>query len=62
MILEKNEQQQPFMFWLIREFLFSNHEIDEEVQPISNREFYVWLGLLSAAVIIYGVIFRILVG
>lgn len=58
MILQKNEMQQPFVFWLIREFLVANPETDEHVQPIGNREFYIWVGLISAAVIIYGTIFR----
>ena len=62
MILQKTQIDQPFIFWLIREFLSTDQESNENVQPMSNREFYVWMGLLAAAVIIYGAIFRFFVG
>lgn len=58
MILQKNQIEQPFMFWLIRELFATEHAIDEEVKPISNREFYSWMGVLFAALLVYGAIFQ----
>ncbi len=58
MILQKNQIEQPFMFWLIRELLATDQVVEEELKPINNREFYTWVGLLSAALLIYGAVFR----
>ncbi|MGA7162021.1 MAG: hypothetical protein WBZ48_13550 [Bacteroidota bacterium] len=59
MILQKNHIEQPFMFWLIRELFATDQVVKEEEKPISNREFYIWMGLLSAALLIYGAVFRL---
>jgi hypothetical protein len=58
MILQKNQLDQPFMFWLIRELFAAEQAIQEELTPISSREFYTWMGLLFAALLIYGAVFR----
>jgi hypothetical protein len=58
MILRKNQIEQPFMFWLIRELFATEQGIEEELKPISNREFYTWMGLLFTALLIYGTVFR----
>jgi len=58
MILQKNQIEQPFMFWLIRELFATEQGIEEELKPISNREFYTWMGLLFTALLIYGTVFR----
>ncbi len=59
MILQKNQIEQPFMFWLVRELFSTDRTVEEELKPISNREFYTWMGLLSAALLIYGAVFRL---
>jgi hypothetical protein len=59
MILQKNQLEEPFMFWLIRELFATDHGVEEELKPIGNREFYVWMVLLSAALLIYGAVFRL---
>ena len=58
MILRKNQIEQPFMFRLIRELFATEQGIEEELKPISNREFYTWMGLLFTALLIYGTVFR----
>ena len=58
MILQKNQIEQPFMFWLIRELFATEQGIEEELKPINNREFYTWMCLLFAALLIYGAVFR----
>lgn len=58
MILQKDQIEQPFPFWLIRELFATEQGIEEEVEPISNREFYTWMSILFAALLIYGAVFR----
>jgi len=59
MYLKRNQIAEPFVFWLIQE-LFSGTENDsEELEPISNREFYAWLGLITGALLVYAAIFRL---
>jgi len=58
MILQKDQIEQPFMFSLFRELFATEQGIEEELEPISNREFYTWMGLLSAALLIYAAVFR----
>ena len=50
---------QPLMFWLINEFAGADEAV-EETRPIGNREFALWMGILSAALLAYGVVFRFL--
>ena len=59
MILEKSQIEQPFAFWLIREMFVTEEVIEEELKPISNREFYIWMAVLSAALLVYGAVFRV---
>ncbi|MGA9407680.1 MAG: hypothetical protein WBW71_11155 [Bacteroidota bacterium] len=59
MILQKNQIEQPFMFRLVRELFSTDRTVEEELKPIGNREFYTWMGLLSAALLIYGAVFRL---
>ena len=47
------------MFSLVREMFATVEGIEEESKPINNREFYLWMGVLSAALLIYGAVFRI---
>ena len=58
MNLEKRNIQQPFLFWLIDEFTSGDQTLDEEIRPISDREFFHWMGILSVALLIYGVVFH----
>ncbi len=59
MILQKNQIEQPFMIWMIRELFATEQGIEEEeLKPINNREFYTWMGVLSVALLIYGAVFR----
>ena len=58
MILQKNRIEQPFMFWLIRELFATEQGIEEEMKPISDREFYTWMSVLFAALLVYGAIFQ----
>ncbi len=58
MILQKSQREEPFMFWLIRELLATDQGIEEELKPISNREFNAWMGLIAAALLVYGCVFR----
>ncbi|HTR81714.1 MAG TPA: hypothetical protein VMM58_08790 [Bacteroidota bacterium] len=59
MILRKQQLEQPFLFWLVREFCSLDREIHDELKPISNREFYLWVSMLSAALLIYGAVFQL---
>jgi hypothetical protein len=61
MDLQNREIQQPFLFWLIDEFSRGGQPIEEEARPINNREFFLWMGILSAALLVYGVVFRFIV-
>ena len=58
MNLQNRNVQQPFLFWLIDEFTSGDQMIEEDVRPISNREFSLWMGILSAALLVYGIVFR----
>ncbi len=46
------------MFWLIRELFATERGSAEEMEPISNREFYTWMSVLFAALLVYGAIFK----
>ena len=58
MNLPNRISQQPFLFWLIDEFASGEQVTEEEVQPISDREFFLWMGILSVALLTYGIVFR----
>jgi hypothetical protein len=42
-------QNEPFIFWLIGQFLPADETPEENIQPIGNLEFY---GMLTAIVIV----------
>ena len=46
------------MFWLIRELFATERWSAEEMEPIINREFYTWMSVLFAALLVYGAIFK----
>ena len=50
--------QQPFPFWLLEEFCSGDTFSEDELRPISDREFYAWMGILSAALLVYGFVFH----
>lgn len=45
------------MFWLIKEVLSSNEIPEEELQPISNREFYLSLSIIALFLAILSLVF-----
>jgi hypothetical protein len=49
------------MFRLIQE-LFSGdeHFEEEDLGPISDREFYTWFAMISGAMLVYAIVFRII--
>lgn len=58
MYLKKNQIEGPFVFWLIQELFSGDESVPEETLPISNREFYTWMGLIAGALLVYATIFR----
>jgi hypothetical protein len=58
MNLSKRNIRQPFLFWLIDEFTQGENPTEEEVRPITDREFFLWMGILSVALLCYGVVFH----
>lgn len=46
------------MFWLVREFLPSNEIPEDELQSISNREFYFFMLLIASALLALSIAFR----
>jgi hypothetical protein len=53
-MIKRQSIQEPFAFWLIREFLTSEEDAAEELRPITNREFYSILAMLVAGVAVLG--------
>lgn len=49
-MIKRQSIQEPFAFWLIREFMASKEDASEDLRPISNREFYSILAMLVAGV------------
>ncbi len=60
MSFNRNQTVEPFVFWLIQELFSGDESVPEEMLPISNREFYTWMGLIAGALLVYAAIFRIL--
>ncbi|HTX17426.1 MAG TPA: hypothetical protein VMG34_02100 [Bacteroidota bacterium] len=50
--------QQPFPFWLLEEFSAGESFSEEELRPISDAEFFSWMGILSIALLVYGFVFH----
>ena len=51
-------QNKPFAFWLV-ERLLPPMEFPEEVTPLSNKEFYGTLVLLSIAILVLALVFHL---
>jgi hypothetical protein len=49
--------QEPFAFWLVRQFLIAEEDLKEDFEPISNREFFSILSMIIAALVILKIIF-----
>jgi hypothetical protein len=50
--------EEPFVFWLIRQYLPAVEYKEEEVQPINNREFYNIMGMIVLAFVALDIIFH----
>ncbi len=49
---------EPFMFWLVRQFLPPEEDRQENVQPITDREFYSTIAMIIAALLVLDIIFH----
>ena len=49
--------EEPFVFWLVRQYLPVVENKEEDVQPI-NREFYSIMGMIVLAVAVLDIIFH----
>jgi hypothetical protein len=50
--------QEPFAFWLVRQFLITEERQKEDIKPISNRELFSILSMIIAALVILRIIFQ----
>ncbi len=50
--------QEPFVFQLVRQFLPAVEDHEEDVQPISNYEFYSIMSMILAALVVLEIIFH----
>ncbi len=50
--------QEPFAFWLIQQFLPPIEDQEEDVQPISNYEFYSVMAIIVVALVLLDLIFH----
>jgi hypothetical protein len=50
--------QEPFMFWLTRQSLPVVEDQDQDVRPMTNREFYSVMGMVVGALIVLNTIFQ----
>ncbi len=51
-MINRQSVQEPFAFWLIREFLASDENGLEDLQPIDDKEFYSVLAMLITGVVV----------
>jgi hypothetical protein len=51
-MINRQSVQEPFAFWLIREFLMSKTDESEELRPIDDKEFYSAMALMTAGVLV----------
>jgi len=56
-MLVSRRKDEPFIFWLANEFL-PGEASQEELEPISNREFFISIGLITAFLTAMGIIFQ----
>ncbi len=59
MLPQRNQMEQPFVFWLIQELFSGDQLIEEEIRPLGDREFYTWMALIGGALLVYAVAFRV---
>jgi hypothetical protein len=50
--------QEPFAFWLVRQVLPNIENQEEDIQPISNREFYSMMGMIIVVLAVLNIIFH----
>jgi hypothetical protein len=50
-MINRQSVQEPFAFWLIREFLTSKTDESEDLRPIDDKEFYSAIAILAAGVL-----------
>jgi hypothetical protein len=50
--------QEPFAFQLVRQFLPAVEDLKEDIQPISNREFYSIMGMIVVVLAVLDMIFH----
>jgi hypothetical protein len=50
---------EPFAFWLVRQFLPADNT-EEITRPISNKEFYWTMGMISFGLFALGIVFHVL--
>ena len=50
--------EEPFVFWLIRQYLPAIDDKEEDVQPINNREFYSIMSMIILALVVLDIIFH----
>jgi hypothetical protein len=50
--------EEPFAFWLVRQFLPAVEDQEEDVQPINNREFYSIMGMIVVVLLVLDIIFH----
>jgi hypothetical protein len=48
----------PFAFWLANTFLPAGSNQEDDVRPISDREFYSVMGMIAAAIVALEIIFH----
>ena len=49
---------EPFFFWLVRQLLPAVENQEEDIQPISNREFYSIMSMIIVVLVVLGIIFH----
>lgn len=50
--------REPFAFWLIKHFLKSEKERNENTRPVSNHELFIVLGMIISALAVLRIIFQ----
>jgi hypothetical protein len=50
--------QEPFAFWLVQQFLPAAKDLEEDVQPINNREFYSIMSMIVVVIVVLDIIFH----
>jgi hypothetical protein len=50
--------EEPFVFWLIRQYLPAEEDKEEDIQPINKCEFYSIMGMIVLALVVLDIIFH----